>query len=136
MRSIEIITDGEHEEMANTYQCLTLASLNETLKKHGIVDKDLRERICSDFLFDHCYRFDAGWFEQEGLRLYPQLCFAERVQDPEQNLGDAQVLHIQSQDYGLHDSAFGNADWYFEDHLEDSSQIKTGSYQQADEPAA
>ena len=57
---MDIDSSGGHEEMANTYQCLTLASLNETLKKHGIVDKNLRERICSDFLFDHCYRFDAG----------------------------------------------------------------------------
>ena len=50
---MNIDSGGEHEEMANTYQCLTLASLNETLKKHGIVDKDLRQQICSDFLFDH-----------------------------------------------------------------------------------
>lgn len=132
---MDISNGSEHEEMAMDYQCIQLARLNETLKKHGIADKDLRQQICSDYLFDQSYFFDAGWFEHNGTRLYPQLCFAERVQDPKQNLGDVQVLHIQSQDYDLHDSVFGNSHWYFEDHQEDASEIKTGSYQQADEPA-
>ena len=133
---MEIVSGGEHEEMAIDYQVLDMARLNETLKKHGITDKGLRQQICSDYIFDSAYSFDAGWFKRGDKRLYPQLCFAERAEDPDANLGEVQVLHIPSEDYDLHDSAFGNADWYFEEHGEDASEIQTGSFQQQDEPDA
>lgn len=133
---MEIRSEDAHEEMALDYQCLAFARLNETLKKHGITDQSLRRQICEDYLFDEGYFFDAGWFEHDGTRLYPQLCFAERMQDPAQNLGDVQVLYVPSQEYDLHEAVFGNAGWYFEEHGEDASEIKTGSYQQADEAEA
>jgi len=133
---MDISNENEHEEMAMDYQCIQFDRLNEALKKHGITDKEIRQEICSDYLFDQSYFFDAGWFEHQGKRLYPQLCFAERVQDPNENLGEIQALHIQSQDYDLHESVHGNAYWYYDEHQEDASEIKTGSYQMSDEPVS
>ncbi len=130
---MEIVTGGEHEEMAFDYQIIEIARLNETLKRYGIVDKEVRKQICCDYLFGNAYFFDAGWFMHEGKQLYPQLCFAERNPDPDTHLGEIQVIYTSSQDYDLHESAFANADWYFEEHQEDASEIKTGSYDQEDE---
>lgn len=129
---MNISEGGEHENMAIDYQCLEIARLNEVLKRHGITDKKLRQEICSEYIFDNSYFLDAGWFQREGKRFYPQICFAEREENPEENLGSIQVLHVPTQDYELHDSAFADIDWYFEDRNEDASEIQTGSFQKSD----
>ncbi len=132
MEDMNIAEGGEHEELAIDYQCLEIARLNEVLKRHGIADKKLRQEICSEYIFDNSYFLDAGWFKREDKQLYPVICFAEREVNLQGNLGDIQILHVPTQDYELHDSTFGNIDWYFEEHNDDASEIETGSFQQSD----
>ena len=131
---MEINSSLEHETMAFDYQILEMNRLNNLLKKFGVTDKEVREGICSEYAFDSSYFLDAGWFEHKGKRLYPQICFAERDLDPDENLGEIETLHIPTQDYNLHESAHANAHWYFEEHQENASEIVTGSYQEQDEP--
>ena len=130
---MEINSSLEHETMAFDYQILEIDRLNNLLKKFGVTDKEVRQEICSEYAFENSYFLDAGWFEHEGKRLYPQICFAERKSDPNENLGEIEMLHIPSEEYDLHESAHANDHWYFEEHQENAGEIATSSYQQQDE---
>jgi hypothetical protein len=62
------------------YQLLEMARLNKYLRKHGVSDRGVRYRICSDFFSGHGLLLDADGdpFPWEGKDLHPILCFAER----------------------------------------------------------
>jgi len=123
---MEIIKEDTYEEMAATYQCLEIARLNEVLKRHGITDVALRQQICSDYISDTGYFLDACWFKSGGKKLYPDLCFAERSAGERGHRGEIEKLHVRSDMFDFHDYAFGDIDWYFEEHNEDASEVETG----------
>jgi hypothetical protein len=110
------------EEQAMAYQSLELDRLNEILKNNGIDDKAVRQQICSDYLMDSGYFLDAGWFRHGDIKLYPQLCFAER--DPETS--EITILHAPLDGYDLHDTAYGTINEYF-DEGDETIDIETGS---------
>ena len=72
------IRHDDYEEMAATFQCLQIKILNEVLKRHGIDEAKQRQEICGDYIFAVGEFLDQHWFENEGRRLHPLLCFSEK----------------------------------------------------------
>jgi hypothetical protein len=123
-KSPKIIRDDDYEEIAASYQCLEIDRLNQVLKKHGIVDIGVRQKICEEYIFDSGSFLDSGWFRSGDRILWPELCFAERKSMGE---GPIQSLHVLSEHFAFHEYAFGDGSWYFEEHNEDVSEIEHGN---------
>ncbi len=124
---MEIIKEDAYEEMAATYQCLEIARLNEVLKQNGIEDVKLREKICGDFTFNSGNFIDSGYFISEGKKVYPEVCFSERVYDEDEEPGEIEKLNVPSDYFAFHEYAFGNISWYFEENSESVSDIEYSS---------
>jgi hypothetical protein len=62
------------------YQLLEMARLNHYLRKHGVSDKGVRYRICSDYFYGQGMFLDADGdpIPWEGKQISPVLIFAER----------------------------------------------------------
>ena len=125
---LQVQRTDDCEEMAATWQCLEIARLNDVLKASGLANKQLRQEICTRYFLDSGHFLDAGWFECEGRRVYPEICSAERqTPDANENLGRIHTLHLPSDAFAFHEYAHGDIGWYFEEHGEDASSIATGS---------
>ncbi len=116
------------EEMQTIYQCIEISRLNEILKSHGIDDVEVRKEICSDYIFENGYFLDAGWFKHNHMKIYPELCFAERPSTSNHGLGEVEILHMPLKGYEYHDFVYRNIDWYFEEKKEELNEVETGSY--------
>lgn len=114
-----------YEEIAATYQCLEIARLNEVLKRHGVSDKNTRTQICEEFVFESGGFLDSGWFEGHGKKVRPQLCFVEGVKSTTEEAED-HLLYMPSESFAFHEYANGDIHWYFDEHAENASEIKTG----------
>jgi hypothetical protein len=125
---MEIINKSSYEELAATYQCLEIARLNEVLKKNGIDGKELREKICGEFIFNSGNFIDSGFFVAEGIKVHPEICFSERSFNEDEGLGEIEKLHIASDYFAFHEYAFGDIGWYFEEHNESVDEIECGNY--------
>lgn len=123
---MEIVKENSYEETAATYQCLEIARLNEILKKNGLEDVKLREKICGEFIFNSGNFIDSGYFLSEGKRYYPEICFSERSYDESEGLGGIEKLHIPSDYFAFHEYAFGDIGWYFEEHNQSVDEIEHG----------
>lgn len=124
---MKIVKEDSYEEIAATYQCLEIARLNEVLKKNGIDDKDLREKICGEFIFNSGNFIDSGFFVSEDVKVHPEICFSERKFDENEGLGEIETLHIPSDYFAFHEYAFGDIGWYFEEHNESVAEIIQGN---------
>jgi hypothetical protein len=90
---METIEDPlNYARLVAEYQLLEMARLNKYLRKHGVADRGVRYRICSDFFFGHGLLLDSDGhpFPWEGKALHPILCFAERYAS-----GDEKPYHLR-----------------------------------------
>lgn len=137
--SLQIHHDDDHtvevlDEVNMTFMALITDRLNQTLRKNGVDDPAQREEICSSFVFGLAYQLDAGWFEHEGTRFFPNVCFVERGRPgPEDNLGPVEHLHLPTEASSLHEYATGVVSQYFEDDETLDPPVKTGSYDSPDD---
>jgi hypothetical protein len=69
---------------------------------------------------------DQYWFESEGQRVYPLLCFSTRFLSVDTDVGQLGNVYAPSEMFAYHEYAFGNSSWYFDDHHEDASEISLG----------
>ena len=122
-----LIRDDDYEEMAATFQCIQIKELNDVLKRHGIVDAKQREEICADYLFSIGEFLDQQWFECEGKRLHPMLCFSETFLNTDTNPEDLGDLYLCSDMFSYHEYAHGNISYFFEEHGETIPDLVTGS---------
>ncbi len=121
MVNFPIEQSDAYEEMGLCYQAIELARLNEVLEQHNVA-KELREKICGAYFFDHGYFLDAGSFRLDGKRLFPTLCFAERKVDPHQGILEFTKLYLPSQHYSFHESSDGDLE--SEDHIARMNKIE------------
>jgi len=121
------IRDDDYEEMAATFQCLQIKMLNEVLKRHGISEAKQRQEICGDYLFAVGEFLDQHWFESEGRRLHPLLCFSENFLNTDTDPADLGDVFLPSEMFSFHEYAFGNISYFFEDNDETIPDLQTGT---------
>lgn len=123
----KLVKDDAYEEIAATYQCLQIASLNEALLENGIEDSSKRRAICERFAFDYGVFNDQCWFEANGKRWNPILAFTTTSVTPTIDIDNLGELYLRSDAFEFHEYAFGNVSWYFEEQNEDASEIRIGN---------
>ncbi len=113
--STRLVRDDAFEDMANTYQSVLVAALDETLANNGIGDPAIRQTICEEFAFWHGNRHDQMWIKQSGgERIFPLLCFTKRflnINTPVDDLGD---VYAGARFFSWHEYAIGNVCAHFE----------------------
>lgn len=125
---MEIFYENKHtiefvEELLIEYVTIQVETLNLTLKQNGIKAKNLRQKICEEFFFDFSNFIDDGWIEKDKKVFSPLICFAEFQNQDSFGIEEMTKLHVPTTAISLHESAFGNSDWYFEEMSETTSEI-------------
>ncbi len=126
---MKITTDDElYESLMAAYQITEIARLNEVLKRHGIIDAALRERICAEFADANGVFMDRGWLEAAAGadRFWPELTFSRRTLDPDDGLGDMEELLLPEYASNFHDYAQGAIEYYFEENSQSLGDIQAG----------
>ena len=133
MPETTLVRDDAYEEMGSAYQCIQIDNLNQALKDHGISDKAMRHKICEQFVFAMGNFHDQYWFEADGRRVHPLLCFSTEFLNVDTDVNQLGDVYAPSDMYAFHEYAFGNNSWYFDDHNEDVSEISLGVFDDDDE---
>ena len=110
----------EYEEMAAAYQCLQIQTLYQTLKSNGLNDQLIR-KICEDFTFSFGAQNDQCWIESENGKVFPFIGFTKTHRNSEPD-----DLYTNTGLFSFSEYAFGNIDWFFEDHAPDSEPQRYG----------
>ena len=126
MSQTKLTRDDAYEEMASTYQCIQIDMLNMALKENGVDDVATRRAVCEEFLFGMGNLHDQYWFEAEGQRVHPLLCFSPRFLNADTDIDQLGDVYAPSEMFAFHEHAFGNNSWYFDDNSEDASEISFG----------
>lgn len=122
------------DDAGMSFMLLTTHRLNQVLQENGIENPIIRQEICGSFMFDFAYNLDAGWLIENDKKLFPKICFAERVKaNDDENLGSLETLHIPTEASSWHEYAHGVVSQYFEDNEEHQPDIRTGSYDNEDQ---
>jgi hypothetical protein len=74
---MELIEGELHDPLSATYQTLELARLNDVLTECGVIDPQLRRRICETYFFHSGYFLDSDWFAHDGGRFRPGMHFVK-----------------------------------------------------------
>jgi hypothetical protein len=121
---MKVIAGDSHDPCVASYQCLEADQLNTAQKACGIDAPGKRREIVEHFLFHGGYFRDARWFEQDGRRFRPIMCFGEVTENGEST--DALLIPDPNLGTLFHEYAHGAAAWLFEDQSEDASSIEVG----------
>lgn len=127
--NLKITVDDElYESLMAAYQITEIARLNEVLKRHGLGDAALRERICAEFADVNGVFMDRGWLETTAGadRHWPELTFSKRAVDPEEGLGDREELVLPEYASNFHDYVQGAIEYYFEEQAQSLGDIQAG----------
>lgn len=124
--TLRVVRDDVYEEIAMTFQRVQVAELNEALKSSGVSDSTLRKQICSRFSFALGNFFDQYWFEVDGHKYYPLMCFSERFLNTDTPIDELGTVYAPSILFAYHEMAGGDADWYFDDQNEAEDAITMG----------
>lgn len=122
----QLVRDDVYEDMASSYQCLLVSILDGVLQEHGIVEAEVRRKICEGFLFTAGDLHDEGWFKPfpDGERVYPLLCFSKRFLNVDTSIDELGVVHAPSTSFAFHEYAFGNAALLYEG--DPNARVETG----------
>ena len=100
----KLVVDDRYEEVAIQFLRVMAMELDVALKAAGITDAKKRRKVVDTFCFGMGNFFDQYWFEAEGTRYFPVVCYAEEhLQEGPKTLGMPQWF-----DY--HDYALGGFD--------------------------
>lgn len=104
--------------MAGDYQIVEIHRLNEILKKHGIHDKEARQRICEEHAACFGTFLDQGWFEGEHEKVSPMIVFAQREPWTEDKAGAVKEVFFPEATSMIYEGYSESIDWYFVEHQE------------------
>ncbi len=119
-----------YERMATDCQIVLIDLLNRSLKDSGVNDKEKRQRICERFSEAAGDFIDQGWFKSEdsgGRKVYPLLCFAERGDWSDTEVGPITQAIGPDPTSFFYESFSASCEWYFDEHNEALEGIETGS---------
>lgn len=131
----KLVSTDTYDSIAGTFQHLDADRLNRILKEHGIKKKDVRQAICESYAFESGVFYDQGWFEVDGKRYYPSICFAERQPQTDDGFGAVTALHWTDGGYPYEEMAMGIAAELFEE-LKEKSDVKWSPHDSDNEDAA
>lgn len=100
---MNVVINESYEAAAAEWQYQMILILKNTLNKYG-VNEDVAKDICGDFTFDLAMLQDQGEIKVDGEKLRPVICF--------DNFND-ELKYNSSDDFSLHDYAFGNSNEAF-----------------------
>src|SRR5215470_15973031 len=66
-----------HDSLRAYFQTVDVQQLNAVLLENGIDSQELRTKILEQYFFNAGSFFDSGWFEAEGKKYCPYICFRE-----------------------------------------------------------
>lgn len=121
-----LVRDSAYEQIGPVYQLLQIDVLNESLKNNGIVDAEVRRKICRDFVFGLGVFHDQHWFVAGGKTVYPLLCFSQRFLDVDTDAGLLGDVLAPTESFAFHEHACGRVHAYFEERAEETGDILSG----------
>lgn len=112
-----LVRDDFYEEIGPAYQEFQIATLDASLREHGVSDAAVRQRICESFLFAMGNFHDQGWLkpEADSSKLYPLLCFSKLFMDVDDSCEELGEVYAPSASFAFHEYALGTAATYFEE---------------------
>ncbi|CAN5750005.1 hypothetical protein BH20ACI4_BH20ACI4_17320 [soil metagenome] len=116
----KIIRDDVYEEIAATFQCVEVLELDKALKDCGIESKELRRKICDRYFFAIGNFHDQYWFEAEGKKFHPMLCFSETFLDTDTDETKLGTVYAKSQYFEFHEYSGGAVDIHFDEEQNDN----------------
>lgn len=115
--------DG-HDTLRAYFQTVDVQHLNSALVESGVTDLQLRKKILESYFFTSGEFLDAGWFEAEGKKYSPIVCFREV--SPDLKRGDTMVCPHPDWGTIFHEMAGGTAEMVAENPDDPNCQVKTG----------
>lgn len=128
-----LVRDDVYEDMGASYQCVQIATLDAALQDHGVMDADLRRKVCESFAYSMGNFHDQGWFKTtpDGPPLFPLLCFTERFLDSDTSIEEIGAVYVPSQQFSYFEYAGGNVELVHDG--DPNGQIVTGGLRDLDD---
>ena len=113
-----------HDTLRAHFQTVDVQHLNAVLMEEGVTDLELRKKILGSYFFTSGEFLDAGWFEAEGKKYSPIVCFREVGSD----LKRGDTIVCPDPDWGtiFHEMAGGTAEMVAENPDGPNLQVNTG----------
>ncbi len=130
-KAARLVRDEAYDEMGAAYQCVVTATLDATLKKHGMKSAATRRKVAEEFLFALGEFHDTGWLRPAGATapVYPLLAFGERflnLDTPPAALG---TVYLPSAAFAFHEYAHGCVGAYYDG--DPAARVETGTVDDA-----
>lgn len=123
---MELSRDPTFEEMGSTWLCLEVEMLNDCLRESGISDKDVRQKVVTQFLLDRGVFLDQKWFVVNGQRAHPGISFTTHPIQPDTQVSDPGTVFLRSSFFSYAEYSGSNALYFFEDSAESNADIEVG----------
>ena len=123
-----MIRHNDYEEMWSSYQCVQVAVLDAALRRFGITDVKVLQKVCESFLFEMGNLHDQGWIRPSGGSepVYPLLCFSKRFLNTDTPIDELGDVYAPSPGFSFHEYAHGNAGLLYEG--DPAAQVETGDF--------
>lgn len=122
---MEIVRSESYEELAASYQCLEIEALSRVLVAHGILDVDVRRRICADYVAATAALLDRGWIKVQGQVVHPFVGFM-KGSDPSGAVCSPEVVALPSEGFAFEEYVSGNIFHYFDESKESLNDLPRG----------
>lgn len=124
-----LVRNVAYEEMASSYQCLQVATLDAAMQEQGITDPAVRQKVCKTFLFAMGNFHDQYWLKPstDAERVYPLLCFSKRFLNTDTPIDELGDVYAPSEMFAFHEYAFGSAALLYEG--DSNAKVETGIFE-------
>lgn len=123
-----------HDSLRAHFQTVDVQELNRVLLANGVTGLPLRKKILNDYFFGAGSFLDSGWFEADGKKYAPMICFREVT--AELKRGETVVCPDAKWGTIFHEFAGGTAEMVAENPGAEHLQVKTGEIRQASDRTA
>jgi hypothetical protein len=121
--------DDQYEEMAASFQCALIQTLDHALREQGLA-LEVRRAVCEAFARRTGVLLDQSWVESSAGRVFPVVGFARRHPDY-----DPEQFIFNAGGFSFAEYAGGNLSWYFDEHADDVAPQRIGTVNDEGEAA-
>jgi hypothetical protein len=121
----QIVRDERYWDMARAFVRVWMVEMNDALKECGVEDTELRKEICGRAVFEMGNFLDQYWFDVNGDKYYPLLCFTRQFLDFDTDLEEVGEIFAPFE-VEYHSFAYDIADWYFDEQQENDESARMG----------
>ena len=108
-----LVRDDAYEEIAMMFQRVLVLEVDDALRAAGISDRRKRKKICEHFSFGLGNFFDQYWFNVDGKRFHPLLCYSETFLNIDTDVDKLGTVYAQSPSFAYHEYSRGAVDQHF-----------------------